>query len=157
MPMPGLWRIRILGIDVPHEDYPFSLYAFAESQVQTSVSVAAGPHAAGAPVDIEVQIEDGAPILGAAVIATIVPPINSDQEPFTIGLNDVGGGYYSTAFDRTFWGGDYTVDISIDGISNLGFWFSRSPSATFNISEPALPTPTKTSKGSSSPLVLTVI
>ncbi|HEV56707.1 MAG TPA: VWA domain-containing protein [Phycisphaerales bacterium] len=136
MPTPGTWRATVVGVDVPSEDYPFNLYAFAQSQVETKLTVAPGPHAGRTPVDIVVEIDDGAPVSGVSVIAEVTPPEDSGAGPFIVGLEELEPGLYVAAFDTTRWGGDYAVDAEVEGRSNLGFWFSRSPSASFNVIAP---------------------
>jgi Mg-chelatase subunit ChlD len=140
-PMPGQWTVEVVGVDVPQQDYPFTMRAFVDSPINSTVISGPGSYAPAAPVSIAVRLDEEIPITMASVEATIAPPVGSDAGPFRVFLRDdgrdadavAGDGVYSAVFNSTDWDGTYDVTLDVFGMSNLGNAFAREITTSFNI------------------------
>lgn len=137
-PLPGTWEVRIIPIDIPDEGEPFSLFTSVNSPVSAVSDTDTNLLGIGQPVTVQVNLNDGSPITGATVTATVNSPSGSSDEipPLTLfddGAHNDGAandGVYGATFSGTTIGGTYTFDIEVAATANVGFPFTRTTSAS---------------------------
>jgi len=137
-PSPGFWGVRILHKN--REPVEFVAWLSAHTRVRLHLYLATPPEdrAAGAPVHILALLEDGKPIVGADVVATIVGPDDRTWQ-FGLPLYDDGrhndgekdDGLYGNWYLNGSLPGNYALRIRAEGKSNLGEPFLRYANRTF--------------------------
>ena len=112
-PMPGEWKMRITGTDIPPEGEPYSIVVTGTSDFVTNLLAFESAYAIGDTVRIGIRISEKTgdtahPIIGATTSATIVRP---DGRIETFNLFDDGAHNDNAAKDGIY-AADYTnVDV----------------------------------------------
>jgi hypothetical protein len=158
-PMPGTWGAYVTGVSVAAGGEPYTVFARVASPIIADFGTTPASFAVGDHGTIQVRLSDGAPILGATVLATLTPPAGSGRAAqsltfFDDGLHGdgaAGDGTYGASFVAGVAGpGTYTVAVYSFGTSNGGVGFIRAPS------EPVQVTGSGTAPGGSLPNLIAV-
>jgi len=132
-PLPGEWQITVQGADVSPGGETYNLYVTVSSAIALSMSTDQFNYQTGELVHIEASVEDGIPITGALVTATIEAPAGAMFDVDQVRLYDdgahgdgaAGDGVYANDFRRLCWTGSYTISVEAEGLSNAGIPFVR--------------------------------
>ena len=137
-PMPGNWRMEIIGTDVPPEGEEVTATVRASSTLSMSLTTDKDQYNQGEAVKITASLTaNGSAITGASVSANITLPDNSVE---TLILYDDGGhgdgaaddGVYANYFFNTLQVGDYDVVAEARGTAG-GYNFVRQETTTFEV------------------------
>jgi len=142
-PMPGNWQFKVLGIDVDAGGEAYNIYAMVSSAVTANLQTDGANYTTGDGVEIQLELGDGAPILGAsAEVDVALPPGAPYQHEqlslYDDGLHNDGGandGVYGNTFFSTWWPGTYTLQVEAEGTNHAGFEFVRTPSGQFQVNQ----------------------
>lgn len=135
-PLCGQWEMHIITVDIPPEGEEYNLYAVVDSAVTVEVSTDRASYQVGELVDIQVTLDDGAPIADASAVAYVTPPGSATYDTARVVMYDDGNhndgiandGVYANVFRRACRQGEYAIDLEIIGQSQAGFEFTRAPS-----------------------------
>ena len=112
-PMPGEWKMRITGTDIPPEGEPYSIVVTGTSDFVTNLLAFESAYAIGDTVRIGIRISEKTgdtahPIIGATTSATIVRP---DGRIETFNLFDDGAHNDNAAKDGIYAADYINVDV----------------------------------------------
>lgn len=132
-PLPGEWQMVADAVDIPSGGETYNASITGATAVGMSMSTDRSTYETGELVRIEAAVEDGSPITGASVTATIDAPSDAGFDVDSLQLYDDGAhgdgaaddGVYANDFRRIAWPGSYTIRVNAEGTSNLGIPFTR--------------------------------
>ena len=138
-PLPGTWDVRVKAVDVAPEGEPFEFLAASDSGLSITGGADRESFQLRESVNLQVNLNDGSPILDASVVANISPPAGSAAEQVVLfddgshndGLS--GDGIYGNQFQNTFVAGQYGLRFDVQGQANALFDFSRTVESDFEV------------------------
>ena len=113
-PASGDWTMRVSGISVPQDGWPYDLQSLVPGAITVTASADAGHYDTGESIILsaEVLIND-LPLLSATVAATVIKPDNTTSE---VPLTSDGFGKYVGTFSDTAACGLYQVVVTATGV-----------------------------------------
>ena len=159
-PMPGIWAMTVIGVDVPMGTEDFVAKVTAITSVTLTVNTDKDSYVYPEPIHISATIRDGGlPITGAVVQATIRRPDTSqvgtdlfDDGSASHGDVAADDGIYTNYFTTFNEDGSYTIHVKASGSTFTGEDFTREDQKTVLVSgAPADTTPPKTNRFIDSP------